>query len=71
MGRKDRGCKEGEGENGQAELLPSTDGDYFLKNISVLKIHHYTQKNWEKIISYTSATISLKYQRYGENGGSS
>lgn len=45
MGRKDRGCKEGEGENGQAELLPSTDGDYFLKNISVLKIHHYTQKN--------------------------
>lgn len=24
-----------------------------------------------KIISYTSATISLKYQRYGENGNSS
>ena len=67
-------AKEGKGGNGQAELLPSTeDRDCFLKNISVEKIHHYThmKKNWEKIISYTSATISLKYQRYRKNEGSS
>lgn len=42
MGWKDREAKRG-GGNGQAELR-----DYFLKNISVEKIHHYTQKKWEK-----------------------
>lgn len=72
---KAEAAKEGKGGNGQAELLRSTDRDCFLKNISVEKIHLYThkkkKKTWEKIISYTSATISLKYQRYRKNEGSS
>lgn len=71
---KTEAAKEGKGGNGQAELLPSTDRDCFLKNISVedSSLHtHEKKKNWEKIISYTSATISLKYQRYRKNDGSS
>lgn len=74
VGRNDRGAEGAEEEeegSGQAELLTNTDRDYFLKNISVEKIHHYTQKNGGKIISSTSATISVKYQRYGEIGDSS
>lgn len=70
---KTEAAKEQAGGNREAELLPSTDKDYFLSSISGENIHHYThtKKKPGKIISYTSATISLKYQRYGENGGSS
>lgn len=46
-GQEDRGTEEREG-NGQAQLLQNTDRDYFLKNISMKKIHHYTQKNLRK-----------------------
>lgn len=70
MGSKDRGAEKEKG-TGQAELLTNSDRDYFLKNISMEKIHHYSQKNGGKIISSTSATISVKYQRYEEIGGSS
>lgn len=68
MGRKDRGAQEEEQGTGQADLLTNTERDYFLKNSFMEKIHHYTQKNGGKIISSTSSTITMKYQRYGEIG---
>lgn len=43
-GRKDGGA--GEGGHGQAQLLLCTD--YFLKNISMDMIHHYTHKKMRK-----------------------
>lgn len=46
---KTEAAKEQAGGNREAELLPSTDKDYFLSSISGENIHHYThtKKTWE------------------------
>lgn len=45
VGRKDRGAKEEEGENGQAELLPNTDRLLFEKYLLEKRfINTHTQK---------------------------
>lgn len=44
---------------------------FWALSLGKIFITTHIQKKPGKIISYTSATISLKYQRYGENGGSS
>ena len=73
--RKDRGCKGGEGRK-WAGRAPAKYRQrlFFEKYLCGRFITTHTRKkkkNWEKIISYTSATISLKYQRYRKNDGSS
>jgi len=46
---KTEAAKEGKGGNGQAELLPSTDRDCFLKNISVEDSSRHTHEKKKKL----------------------
>lgn len=63
MDRKDRAAGEGEEGNGQAELLQNTDRLFFEKYLRGKDSSLHTHKNGEKIISSTSVTISVNYQR--------